>query len=202
VRRNAEGASGRARAPTRAGYCISIALRCRRRAWRTSGWQPRVRGLLITREHRFGSFELVQEHYRLGTDDHESQHCFPLFLRNGDRKAGLRAGHNERAEPKCVAPREWIRTIDRTGNNRLLCLLSYRGKRAVTVRNYPKTRNQIADSELPRDKSAGTRPRRRAGAIERRDGEPLADRTQCALAGMPEEFTPAPRVPGGCVLDR
>jgi hypothetical protein len=32
-----------------------------------------------------------------------------------------------------LAPREWIRTIDRTGNNRLLYRLSYRGTRLVTM---------------------------------------------------------------------
>jgi hypothetical protein len=47
-----------------------------------------------------------------------------------------------------MAPREWIRTIDRTGNNRLLYHLSYRGKRRITVRNCSKKFNKVANSGL------------------------------------------------------
>jgi hypothetical protein len=50
---------------------------------------------------------------------------------------------------KELAPREWIRTIDRTGNNRLLYRLSYRGKRGITVRNCSKKLNNVANSGLP-----------------------------------------------------
>jgi hypothetical protein len=40
-----------------------------------------------------------------------------------------------------MAPREWTRTIDRTGNNRLLYQLSYRGIRTQSLQNYRKKLN-------------------------------------------------------------
>jgi hypothetical protein len=42
---------------------------------------------------------------------------------------------------KGVAPREWTRTIDRTGNNRLLYQLSYRGMRLPTLPVFQKKLN-------------------------------------------------------------
>src|SRR5262249_35059334 len=42
---------------------------------------------------------------------------------------------------KNLAPREWTRTIDRTGNNRLLYQLSYRGMRSGTLPVFPKKLN-------------------------------------------------------------
>jgi hypothetical protein len=47
-----------------------------------------------------------------------------------------------------LAPREWTRTTDRTGNNRLLYRLSYRGIRRITVRNCSKKFNNVANSGL------------------------------------------------------
>jgi hypothetical protein len=42
-----------------------------------------------------------------------------------------------------MAPREWIRTIDRTGNNRLLYLLSYRGMRPINLPHFGKKLNDL-----------------------------------------------------------
>ena len=42
-----------------------------------------------------------------------------------------------------VAPREWTRTIDRTGNNRLLYQLSYRGIRTSNLLNFQKKLNVL-----------------------------------------------------------
>jgi hypothetical protein len=42
-----------------------------------------------------------------------------------------------------LAPREWTRTIDRTGNNRLLYQLSYRGIRTSNLLNFKKKFNVL-----------------------------------------------------------
>jgi hypothetical protein len=58
-----------------------------------------------------------------------------MGLKNSDEIA---AGEAAR---KALAPREWTRTIDRTGNNRLLYQLSYRGIRPLTMPVFQKKLN-------------------------------------------------------------
>jgi hypothetical protein len=55
------------------------------------------------------------------------------------RKAGYRG---------LLAPREWVRTTDRTGNNRLLYQLSYRGMRDDDFARFQKEFNKIDNSRL------------------------------------------------------
>jgi hypothetical protein len=56
--------------------------------------------------------------------------------------------HFKESEKKRVAPREWTRTIDRTGNNRLLYQLSYRGIRRGTLQDFQKKFNIFRILEL------------------------------------------------------
>jgi hypothetical protein len=109
VRRNAKDASGRARTPMRAGYCISIVVRCRRRAWRRSGQQLRAHlatwGKSVrSNQPRTSDLEVSSLFRSIGADDHEPPRCFPLLLRN--------SCHPCADQPWKVVARRWQRYSD------------------------------------------------------------------------------------------